>query len=189
MKKQPRKRPRKPYRKHRRKVRPPKVSYEFTELDLTAFGGSSILARTAQRFGLFELLSEAVSVKVRDRGASDAETSWSMIRSLARGHGALSDPDALRADSVARKLLGLRRVPESRRGSARPHARNLLFQAADRPFQRPEPGRFGPPERPGCLSTPESPETDPKSRSGENYQGCRAQLFIILSLPKPSGTL
>lgn len=115
MKKQPRKRSRKPSRKRQRKIRPPKVSYEFTDLDLTAFGGASILARTARRFGLFELLSEAVSVKVRDRGASDVETLWSLICSLARGHGALSDLDALRADSVARTLLGLRRVPESRR--------------------------------------------------------------------------
>ncbi|MXX06334.1 MAG: hypothetical protein F4Z71_06185 [Gammaproteobacteria bacterium] len=116
MKKQPRKRPRKPSRKKKqRKIRPPRVSHEFTDLDLTAFGGASILARTARRFGLFELLSEAVSVKVRDRGASDVETLWSLICSLARGHGALSDLDALRADSVARTLLGLRRVPESRR--------------------------------------------------------------------------
>ena len=38
-----------------------------------------------------------------------------MIASLARGHGALSDLDALRADTAAAALLGLRRVPESRR--------------------------------------------------------------------------
>lgn len=76
----------KPSRK-RRKIRPPRVSYEFTDLDLTAFGGSSMLARTAQRFGLFELLAGAVSVKVRDRGASDVGTLSSLICSLARGHG------------------------------------------------------------------------------------------------------
>ena len=88
---------------------------EFTDLGLTGFGGSSILAHTARRFGLFGLLGEAVSVKVRDRGASDAEMLWSMIASLARGHGALSDLDALRADTVACALLGLERAPESRR--------------------------------------------------------------------------
>ena len=99
----------------KRKIRPPKVEFEFTDLDLTAFGGASILARTARRFGLFELLEEAVSVKVRDRGASDAETLWAMVASLCRGHGALSDLDALRADGVARVLLGLREVPEARR--------------------------------------------------------------------------
>lgn len=99
----------------KRKIRPPKVEFEFTDLDLTAFGGASILARTARRFGLFELLEEAVSVKVRDRGASDAETLWSIVASMARGHGALSDLDALRADGAARALLGLREVPEARR--------------------------------------------------------------------------
>ena len=99
----------------KRKIRPPKVDFEFTDLGLTAFGGASILASTAREFGLFELLGEAVSVKVRDRGASDAETLWAMVASLARGDGALSDLDALRADRVARTLLGLERVPESRR--------------------------------------------------------------------------
>ena len=103
------------------KIRPPKVEFEFTDLDLTAFGGASILARTTRRFGLFELLDGAVSVKVRDRGASEAERLWSIIASLARGHGALSDRDALRADTVARTLLGLRDVPEApSRGMAGP---------------------------------------------------------------------
>ena len=97
------------------RIRPPKIEFEFTDLDLTAFGGASILAQTAKRFGLFELLEGAVSVKVRNRGASDAETLWAIVASLARGHGALSDLDALRADTVARALLGLRNVPEARR--------------------------------------------------------------------------
>ena len=99
----------------KRKFRPPKVDFDFTDLDLTGFGGVSILARTARDFGLFELLGEAVSVKVRDRGASDAETLWAIMASLARGDGALSDLDALRSDRVARTLLGLERVPEARR--------------------------------------------------------------------------
>lgn len=107
------KKQRKPSRK--RKIRPPRVAYEFTDMDLTAFGGASVLARTAQQFGLFDLLAGAVSVKVRNRGASDLETLWSLVVSLARGHGALSDLDALRADPVACALLGLRQVPESRR--------------------------------------------------------------------------
>ncbi len=98
-----------------RKVRPPKVTFEFTDLDLTAFGGSSILARTAHEFGLFDLLDGAVSVKVRNRGASDMETLWSIIACLACGHGSLSDLDGLRSDRAARLLLGLRRVPEARR--------------------------------------------------------------------------
>ena len=88
---------------------------DFTDLNLTAYGGSSILAETARRYGLFELLADAVRVKVCNRGAKDAETLWAMIACLARGDGALSDLDALRADAVARTLLGLRNVPEARR--------------------------------------------------------------------------
>ena len=99
----------------KRRIRPPKVEFEFTDLDLTAFGGASILAQTARRLGLFDLLGEAVSVKVRNRGASDAQTLWAIIASLARGQGSLSDLDALRADRVASALLGLRKVPEARR--------------------------------------------------------------------------
>ena len=99
----------------KRRIRPPKVEFEFTDLDLAAFGGASILAQTARRLGLFELLGEAVSVKVRNRGASDAQTLWAIIASLARGHGSLSDLDALRADKVASALPGLRKVPEARR--------------------------------------------------------------------------
>ena len=102
----------------KRKLRPPKVEMEFTDLNLTAYGGSSILAQTARRFGLFELLDEAVQVKVRKRGASDTETLWAIIACLARGDGALSDLDALRADPVARILLGLGNVPESRRAGS-----------------------------------------------------------------------
>ena len=99
----------------KRKIRPPKVDMDLTDLNLTAYGGSSILAQTARQYGLFELLDEAVRIKVRNRGATDAETLWAMIASLARGDGALSDLDALRTDAVARTLLGLRNVPEARR--------------------------------------------------------------------------
>ena len=125
----------------KRRIRPPKVEFEFTDLDLTAFGGASILARAAQRFGLFELLGEAVSVKVRNRGASDAETLWAIIASLARGHGALSDLDALRSDAVARVLLGLRHVPEARRAGEwlarlRPRDAKGLWRAAVRFAER-----------------------------------------------------
>ena len=90
----------------KRKIRPPKVEMEFTDLNMTAYGGSSILAQTARQFGLLELLAEAVRMKVRNRGASDTETLWAIIACLARGDGALSDLDALRADPVARLLLG-----------------------------------------------------------------------------------
>lgn len=104
---------------------------DFTDLGLTIFGGAGVLARTARRFGLFVLLVEAVSIEVRDRGASDAETMREMITAQAHGHGALSGLDALGADAAA--LLGLSRVPEARRagkdyniGSLRRVARRQL---------------------------------------------------------------
>ncbi len=84
---------------------------DFTDLNLTACGGSSILARTARQHGLFEPLADAVRVKVRNRGATDAETLCAIVACLSRGDGSLSDLDALRADDVARTLLGLRNVP------------------------------------------------------------------------------
>ena len=68
---------------------------EFTDLNLTPYGGSLILAQTARRYGLFELLDDAVRVKVRNRGATDAETLWAIVACLARGDGSLSDLDAL----------------------------------------------------------------------------------------------
>ena len=125
----------------KRKIRPPKVEMDFTDLNLTAYGGSSILAQTARQYGLFELLADAVRVKVRNRGATDAETLWAMIASLARGDGALSDLDALRADGVARTLLGLRNVPEARRAGewlARLRTRDVkgLWEAARRFAER-----------------------------------------------------
>ena len=60
---------------------------DFTDLSITAFGGASILSQTARRFGLFELLEQATSVKVRNRGASDAETLWAIVASLAWATG------------------------------------------------------------------------------------------------------
>ncbi len=79
---------------------------DFTDLNLTACGGSSILARTARQHGLFELLDDAVRVKVRNRVATDAETLWAIVACLARGDGSLSDLDALRAAGVAQRCSG-----------------------------------------------------------------------------------
>ena len=68
----------------KRKIRPPKVDMDLTDLNLTTYGGSSILAQTARQYGLFELLDDAVRVKVRNRGATDSETPWAIIACLAR---------------------------------------------------------------------------------------------------------
>ena len=63
----------------KRRIRPPKVEFEFTDLDLTGFGGASILARTALRFGLFELLEEAI-VAAHRPGGWDAEQHYVVVR-------------------------------------------------------------------------------------------------------------
>ena len=67
----------------KREVRPRQVDVDFTDLGLTAFGGASILARTARDFGLFELLGEAVSVKdgsfARTRASDERCPRWSKV--------------------------------------------------------------------------------------------------------------
>ena len=95
--------------------KPAKVEIGFTDDRLTGTGGAALLAEVARRFGLAERLADAVSVKRRNRGASDAETQWSVIASLAAGNGSLSDLDALRGDGVQRELLGLSSAPSGRR--------------------------------------------------------------------------
>ena len=78
--------------------RPAKVEIGFTEDRLTGTGGAALLAAPVRRFGLAERLADAVKVKSRNRGASDAETQLSVIASLAAGNGSLSGLDALRED-------------------------------------------------------------------------------------------
>lgn len=95
--------------------RPLKVEQDFTDARLTGFGGCAALASAAGRLGLFEDLSEGVRVKVRRRGASDCESLWALVASLAAGGGALCDLDVLRADATACRLLGLRHAPSGRR--------------------------------------------------------------------------
>ncbi len=94
---------------------PAKVETEFTDAMLTGRGGWSVLARLAKKLGLLRQLSGCVRVKARARGASDGEVLWSLVASLCAGNGSLSDLDALRADAVGRRLLGLRRAPSGRR--------------------------------------------------------------------------
>ena len=93
---------------------PPKIDIDFTDAQLTGQGGWALLAHAARRLGLLKGLGEAIGVKRRDCGTSDAEMLWSLIVSLAAGNGALSDVGALRADAVGCWLLGLRRAPSSR---------------------------------------------------------------------------
>ena len=94
---------------------PPRVDIDFTDAQLTGHGGWSLLAAIARRLQLPERLAASLQLKQRRRGASDAEMLWSLVASLASGNGALSDLDALRADTVGQTLLGLEAAPSSRR--------------------------------------------------------------------------
>lgn len=94
---------------------PPKVDIDFTDAQLTDHGGWAFLAQLARSLNLPELLADTIALKRRCRGASDAEMLWSLIASLAMGNGALSDLDALKADTAGCKLLGLTEAPSSRR--------------------------------------------------------------------------
>ena len=94
---------------------PANVEIDFTDAALTGTGGWTLLAQMAQRTGLLKSLSEAIHLKTRKRGASDAEMLWSLIASLAAGNGALSDLDALRDDTTGQTLLGLSEAPSGRR--------------------------------------------------------------------------
>ena len=94
---------------------PANVEIDFTDAALVGTGGWSLLAKMAQQTELLRSLSQAVHLKVRRRGASDAEMLWSLIASLAAGHGALSDLDALRVNPAGQVLLGLSEAPSGRR--------------------------------------------------------------------------
>ena len=67
---------------------PPRVEMDFTNAQLTGFGASPGLGQLAERSDLPEALS-AMSVKQHTRGASDAETLWSLIASLSGQRGAV----------------------------------------------------------------------------------------------------
>lgn len=94
---------------------PPRVEADFTDALLTGQGGWALVAKLARDLQLPRALGEAVQLKSRRRGASDAEMLWSLIASLTAGNGALSDVDALRGDAAGRCLLGLEEAPSGRR--------------------------------------------------------------------------
>lgn len=93
----------------------PRIEIDVTEDQLTGRAGFTFLTEQAERFGLMAALRSAIRIKKRHRGASDADMLWSLIASLAAGQGHLSDVDTLRCDPVARQLLALSEVPDSRR--------------------------------------------------------------------------
>ena len=96
---------------------PENVQIDFTDDEITSSGGSIFLSALATHLDLPAHLSESIHLKVRHRGASDADTLLSLIYTLAQGDGLLSDVDRLHADHVRSCLLGLSQVPKSRRVS------------------------------------------------------------------------
>ena len=55
------------------------IAIDFTDEQITSFSGSVFISRLARRFGLKQGLEKAIRLKVRDRGASDAEMLQSLI--------------------------------------------------------------------------------------------------------------
>lgn len=96
-------------------TKPRKVVIDFSDRRVTGVAGTGLLSRMARHVDLFRGLSRLRPLKLRERGAPDAERTWSLIASLACGNGALSDLDLLGWDCPACELLGLRHRPSGRR--------------------------------------------------------------------------
>jgi len=96
-------------------VSPAKIDIDFTDEKLTSHGGWVFLGRLFRQLELGKRLGEAIRLKRRRRGASDAQMLLSLVASQVAGGGALSDVDVLREDTAGRTLLGLDEVPDSRR--------------------------------------------------------------------------
>jgi len=94
---------------------PKKFEIDFTDDAITASGGSIFLRAMAEGLGLREKLRTALGLKKRRRGASDEEMLLSLVYTLAQGDGCLVDVDRLGADTARTRMLGLERVPNSRR--------------------------------------------------------------------------
>ena len=94
---------------------PAKIEIDFTDEKLTSHGGWVFLGRLFKQLALGKRLGEAIHLKRRRRGASDAQMLLSLVASQVAGGGSLSDVDVLREDTVGQTLLGLETVPDSRR--------------------------------------------------------------------------
>ncbi|HGX91964.1 MAG TPA: IS1380 family transposase [Candidatus Tenderia sp.] len=96
-------------------VSPAKIEIDFTDEKLTSHGGWVFLGHLFRKLQLGKRIGRAIRLKQRRRGASDAQVLLSLVASQVAGGGALSDVDVLREDTVSQILLGLDRVPDSRR--------------------------------------------------------------------------
>ena len=60
-------------------ILPEAIQIDFTDDQISSFSGSVFVSRLARRLGLPKRFAEAVQLKERDRGASDAEMLQSLI--------------------------------------------------------------------------------------------------------------
>lgn len=92
-----------------------KIEIDFTDEAITSSGGSVFLSSMSEHIGIPDLLSEAIKLKCRRRGADDVQTMVSLIYCFAQGDGKLLDVDRLLADETRQELLDLKDVPGHRR--------------------------------------------------------------------------
>ena len=92
-----------------------KIKIDFPDDAIPSGAGSLFLSEMSRQLGRPELLREQLQVKVRNRGASDAEMMLALVYCLAQGEGGLAEVDRLAADPPRQKLLALGAVPDSRR--------------------------------------------------------------------------
>ena len=94
-----------------------KVEYDFTDAKLTGCGGITFAAQLAKASGLCELLEKELNgtLKMRRRGATEAQSILAQVYLLSMGEGHLSGLDDAREDDVFRVLTGLGEMPGSRR--------------------------------------------------------------------------
>ncbi len=93
----------------------PKIDFAVTDEKLTGTAGLALVATLASWIDLPCQLARRVRVKRRRRGCRDEEMLLSLIYSFCPGGGHLSDVDSLAGDPAARRITGLRNVPDSRR--------------------------------------------------------------------------
>jgi len=92
-----------------------KIEIDFTDEGITSSAGSVFLSRMSAHLGLPSLIEDNLKLKLRRRGAKDADILLSLIYCLAQGDGALLDVDRLGADEVRGLLLEVKQVPDNRR--------------------------------------------------------------------------
>ena len=93
----------------------PKIEIDFTDDKLTSTAGLVFVSALSKRLGLAEGIAKNVRVKKRQRGCSDHQMLMSLIYSFCSGNGHLSDIDALSCDTPVCRVVGIDRLPNSRR--------------------------------------------------------------------------